>query len=139
MAEHLARFGQTPTTDYSLIIPPTLVSRSLIPNTSLPADVLPPRPLSPFSCSIILAHETQQQIQRDHVSKTGVTSNASATILAMNTQSILDAACSISGSSSRHPHSTNTGILRKSIPLPATATTINNQPPRPIPLNFGLD
>jgi len=57
----------------------------------------------------------------------------------MNTQSVLDAACSISGSSSRHPHSTHTGILSRTIPLQATATTINHPPPRPKPLNFGLD
>jgi len=139
MAEHLARFGETPTTDYSLIVPPTLVSRSLIPNYSLAADVLPPRPLSPFSRGIILAHESQQQIQRDYITNAGVTSNAAATILAMNTQSVLDAACSISGSSSRHPHSTHTGILSRTIPLQATATTINHPPPRPKPLNFGLD
>ena len=115
------------------------MSRSLIPNYSLAADVLPPRPLSPFSRGIILAHESQQQIQRDYITNTGVTSNAAATILAMNTQSVLDAACSISGSSSRHPHSTHTGILSRTIPLQATATTINHPPPRPKPLNFGLD
>jgi hypothetical protein len=139
MAEHLARFGETPTTDYSLIVPPTLVSRSLIPHYSLPEDVLPPRQLSPFSRGIILAHESQQQIQRDHITSTGATSNAAATILAMNAQSVLDAACSISGSSSRHPHASHTGILSRTVPLPATAATINHPPPKPKPLNFGLD
>jgi len=129
MAEDLARFGETPTTAYSLIVPPTLVSRSLIPIYSLPADVLPPRPLSPFSRGIILAHESQQQIQRDYITNTGATSNAAATILTMNAQSVLDAACSITGSSSRHPHSSHTGILSRTIPLPATAATINHQPP----------
>jgi hypothetical protein len=99
----------------------------------------PPPDLSPCSRGIIQAHEAQQQLQQDYIHEIGITTNAAATIPAMNTQTILDAACSISGSSSRPLSTHGRGILRPTALLPATATTINHPPPRPKPLNFGLD
>lgn len=67
MAEQLARFGHIPDTDYSLIVPSTRVS----PHPT-------PRPVSPFSQGLVLAHAEQQQLQRDHITETGLTSNEHA-------------------------------------------------------------
>lgn len=72
---------------------------------------------------------------------TGITYNAAAIILAMNTQAVLDAAGGIYGTSSRRLSSPGLGILRPTplseTPQPSNTATITQ--PRPKPLNFGLD
>ena len=112
MAEQLARFGRTPHTDYSSILPPTLVSRSLVLDNNTSINSPPPHSVSPFTQDLINAHETQQQIQLQHIQDTGVTSNAANTILAMNAHAVLDAAESINGSSSAQTSTRGLGILR---------------------------
>ena len=67
MAEQLARFERTPRTDYSSILPPTLVSRSQVLDNSTSIDFNPPRSVNPFTQDLINAHETQQHIQLQHI------------------------------------------------------------------------
>ena len=141
MAEQLARFGRTPQTDYSSILPPTLVSHSLVLGINTSITGPPPRSVSPFTQDLTNAHEIQKQLQLQHIKDTGVTSNAATTILAMNTQAVLDAAESIYGSSSAPTSTRGFGILRhtpasEQQPSFRTATITR---PRPKPLNFGLD
>ena len=135
MAEQLARFGCTPRTDYSSILPPTLVSRSLVLDNTKSINCHPPHSVSPFTQDLINAHETQR-----HIQDTGITSTAATTILAMNTQAILDAAESIHGSSSRQSSTHGLGILRHPPPSGRQSSlhTAALTRPRPKPLNFGL-
>ena len=139
MAEQLARFGRTPQTDYSSILPPTLVSRSLVLGSNASITGSPTRSSSLFTQDLIHAHETQKQIQLQHIHDTGVTSNAATTILAMNTHAVLDAAESIYGSSSAPTR--GLGILRHppASEQPPSFHTATLPRPRPKPLNFGLD
>ena len=112
MAEQLARFGRTPHTDYSSILPPTLVSRSPVLDNNTSINSHPPHSVSPFTQDLINAHETKQQIQLQHIQDTGVTSSAATTILAINAQAVLDAAESIYGSSSAQTSTRGLSILR---------------------------
>jgi hypothetical protein len=118
MAEQLARFGNIPHTDYTTVMPLSTSTQSL---------------------TIIDLHEEQQQLQREYITDTGITSKAADTILAMTNEAVLAAATSISGTSSR-PRSTHyRGILRPTTLLPTTTITMSHPRPQPKPLNFGLD
>ena len=134
MAEQLARFGRTPHTDYSSILPTTLVSRSLVLDNNTSINSHPPHSVSPFTQDLINAHETKQQIQLQHIQDTGVTSSAATTILAMNAESIY-------GSSSAQTSTRGLSILRHPPPSDQQPSfhTATLTRPRPKPLNFGLD
>jgi hypothetical protein len=136
IADRLARLGNTSIINYDELPPFSASSRSLMTMNDIS---LLPQPQSSYSHGIITAHEEQQALQRRHIASTGITSNTAATILAMNNQTVLDAACSVTGSSSRRLQTINLGILRPTVPLPNPTAFVHQYPPRPKPLNFGLD
>jgi hypothetical protein len=136
IAERLARLGNTSIINYDELPPLSTSSRSIL--TMHDSSLLPNSPSS-YSHGIIRAHEEQQKLQRNNIAATGITSNTAATILAMNHQTVLDAACSVTGTSSRRLQTINLGILRPTVPSPTSTALVHHQPPTPKPLNFGLD